>query len=72
MSWDMMQLWQPFLAMRAFLEADLKMQESTVNLVHRDKFKDMMQSRYEVQSVLLNPSPRVAAQVLLYVQGGFF
>jgi hypothetical protein len=43
-----------------------------VSLVQRDKVKAIIESRFKVQSVLLNPSTGVAVELLPYLQSGFF
>ena len=71
-SWDMIRMWEPYFAMQAHLEGDLSVQEPRVSLVQRDKVRDMIGSAYTINSVLLNVSTGMPAQVLPYLQGGFF
>jgi hypothetical protein len=40
--------------------------------VQRDKVRDMIGSAYTIKSVSLNVSTEMPAQVLPYLQGGFF
>jgi hypothetical protein len=62
--------WQPYLAMNAFLEGDLLIIGSSISLVHRDKVTEIIGSDYMIRSVEVNPSRGVAAQVQLYLQSG--
>lgn len=72
---DFIQTWQPYLAMKAFLEGILstsKSPESSVSLVQRDNIRDMIGPHYKIQSAVVNPSTGVAAEVHPYLQSGFF
>jgi len=65
-----METWQPYLAMRAFLEGDLSMIGSSICLVHRAEVMEIAGSDYIIQSVTVNPRPETAAEVQLYLQSG--
>ena len=65
-------MWQPYLAMCAYLNGDLSVKQPEVPLVQRDKIKDMIGSKYTIQSVSLNVGEGVPAQVHPYLQSGFF
>jgi hypothetical protein len=49
--------WQPYLAINAFLEGDLSIIGSSISLVHRDKVTEIIGSDYIIRSVEVNPSP---------------
>lgn len=68
---NMMELWQPYLAMRAFLEGDLSLVGSSISLVHYEDVKKSAGSDCVIQSVEVNPSSGAAAQTQSYLQGGF-
>jgi hypothetical protein len=63
--------WQPYLAMRAFLEGDLSMPGSSISLVHREKVVEFIGSKYIGRSMVVNPSSGAAAEHYLYLQSGF-
>ena len=65
-----MEMWQPYLAMSAFLEGDLSMIGSSISLVRRAKVIEIAGSDCMIQSVVVNPSPGAAAQVQPYLQSG--
>ena len=65
-----MEMWQPYLAMRAFLEGDLSILGSSIGLVHHERVTEIIGSDYIIQSVVVNPSPEAAAQVQPYLQSG--
>jgi hypothetical protein len=65
-------MWQPYFAINAYLEGDLSVQKPRVSLVQRDKVRDMIGSAYTIKSVSLNVSTEMLAQVLPYLQRGFF
>jgi hypothetical protein len=65
-----METWQPYLAMSAFLEGDLSMIGLLICLVHRTEIMNIAGPNYKIQSVVVNPSPGVAAQVQQYLQSG--
>jgi hypothetical protein len=65
-------IWQPFLAMKAFLEGELSEPTTKVRLVQRNKVTDKLGSNYMVQSVLLDQSTGQVVQVHPYLQSGFF
>ncbi|KAH9217256.1 hypothetical protein DL95DRAFT_386762 [Leptodontidium sp. 2 PMI_412] len=56
--------------MRAFMGGDLSMVGSSISLVHRAEVIAISGSDYTIQSVVVNPSPEVAAQVQLFLQSG--
>jgi hypothetical protein len=47
-------MWQPFLAMNAFLGGELSVPTTKVKLVQHDEVRDRVGSDYIVQSVLLD------------------
>jgi hypothetical protein len=51
---SMIGTWQPFWAMKAFLEGELSEPTTKVKLVQRDEVRDKLGSNYMVQSVLLD------------------
>jgi len=53
-SYGIIRMWQPFLAINAFLEGELSVPTTKVKLVQRNKVRDMVGSDYIVQSVLLD------------------
>lgn len=57
--------------MSASLEGVLSISMPKVSLVTGDKIKDIIEARFKIQSVLLNPSTGVAAEVLPYLQSVF-
>jgi len=63
--------WKPYSAMNTFLGGRLFLPKK-LSLVHRDEVRDMAGSNYKIQSVKLNPSTEVAAQLDPYLQSGFF
>lgn len=65
-----MTTWQPYLAMKAFLEGDLSMLGSSIRLVHHERVAEIIGSDYMIQSVVVNPGPEAAAQVRPYLQSG--
>ena len=69
---SVMEMWQPYLAMRAFLEGDLSLLGSSISLVHCEVVRRTisLDSDYVIQSVEVNPSSGAAAQVHSYLQGG--
>ncbi|KAF8846474.1 hypothetical protein BDZ45DRAFT_459250 [Acephala macrosclerotiorum] len=71
-SCGMIQTWQPFSAMKAFLEGKLSVQTPKVKLVQRDEVRDMVGLDYMARSVLLDYSTGQAAEVHPYLQSGFF
>ena len=64
-------MWQPFLAMNAFLGGELSVPTTKVKLVQRDEVRNMVGSDYIVQSVLLDHKTG-RAEVHTYLQCGFF
>jgi hypothetical protein len=66
------EMWQPYLALCAFLEGDLSLLGSSINVVHCEDVKNVIGSSYVMQSVKVNPSSRVAAQVEPHLRSGFF
>jgi hypothetical protein len=71
-SHSIIRTWQPFLAMKAFLEGGLSEPTTKVKLVQRDEVRDKVRSKYMVQSVLLDHSTGRVVQVYPYLQSGFF
>jgi hypothetical protein len=67
-----METWQPYLAMRAFLEGDLSIIGSSISLVHHAEVIRVAGSDYKIQSVVVSPSSGAAAQAQSYLQSGFF
>jgi len=68
----MVRTWKPYSAMNTFLGGSLLLPKKKLSLVHRDEVRDMAGSNYKIQSVKLNPSTEVAAQLDPYLQSGFF
>jgi hypothetical protein len=46
-----METWQPYLAMNAFLEGDLSIIGLSISLVHRDKVMEIISSDYMIQEI---------------------
>jgi hypothetical protein len=67
----MIEIWQPYLAMRALLEGDLSLLGSPISLVHCEAFRKTVGADYMIQSVEANPNSG-AAHALPYLKGGFF
>ena len=67
----MVELWEPYLAMRAFLEGDLSLIGSLISLAQREDNREGVGSDYSIQSAKITPSPESAAEVLPYIQAGF-
>ena len=63
--------WQPYLALCAFLEGDLSLLGSAISVVHYDDVKSAIGSAYIIRSVEINPSAEVAAELEPYLKGGF-
>ena len=53
-SCGIIQTWEPFSVIKAFLGGELSIPTTKVKLVQRDKVKDIVESDYMVQSVLLD------------------
>jgi hypothetical protein len=70
-SYNIIRMWQPFLAMKAFLGGELSMSPTAVNLVQHDEVRDMVRSNYVVQSMLLDDKTG-RAEVHPYLHTGFF
>jgi hypothetical protein len=68
---NMIEIWQPYLAMRAFLEGDLSLLGSSISLVHSEAIRKIIGADYMIQSVKVNPSSGVAAHAHSYLKGGF-
>lgn len=64
--------WQPYLALRAFLEGDLSLLGSLISVVHCADVKNAVGSSYKMQSVKVNPSVGVAAERKPYLKAGYF
>jgi len=64
--------WQPYLALRAFLEGDLSLLGTLISVVHCADVKNAVGSSYKMQSVKVNPSEGVAAERKPYLKAGFF
>jgi len=64
-------MWQPYLALRAFLDGDLSLLGSLISLVHCEDVKHAVGSSYVMQSVQVNPSAEAAAEIKPYLKGGF-
>ena len=64
-SWDMMWMWQPYSAMNAFPERESAYTNAEASLVQRNKIKDIIEPRFAVQSMLLNP--RTGVDLVLFV-----
>jgi hypothetical protein len=71
-SYSIIQIWQPFLAIKAFLEGELSEPIIKVKLVQCNKVRDKLGSNYIVQSMLLDYSTGRVVQVYPYLQSGFF
>lgn len=67
-----MEIWQPYLAMCAFLEGDLSLPGSLISLVHCEDVRKAVGSDYVVQNVEINPSSGIAARVQPYLLSGVF
>jgi hypothetical protein len=53
-----MEMWQPYLAMSAFLEGHLSMIGSSINLAHREKVREITGSDYLLDSMVgMSPNP---------------
>jgi hypothetical protein len=63
--------WQPYLALRAFLEGDLSLLGLLISVVHCADVKNTVGSSYVMQSVKVNPSAEAAAEREPYLKGGF-
>ena len=70
-SWNIIRFWQPYVAMVAYLR-DMSIEKPKVNLVRRDQVKDLIESKYSIQSVILSESSGKPVRVLPYLRGGFF
>ena len=55
----------------AYLEGYLLLVGWPVYLVHREDVRNIIGSKYVIQSVEVNASSGAAAQVYAYLQGGF-
>lgn len=71
LSRSLIETWQPYLAMRAFLEGDLSLLGSSISLVHSEDVRKMIGADYVIQSVGVNPSSGAAAHAHSYLKGGF-
>ena len=71
-SHNIIRMWQPFLAMKAFLEGGLSEPTTKVKLEQRDEVRDKLGSNYMVQSVLLDHNTGQIIQIHPYLQSGFF
>jgi hypothetical protein len=69
---SMIEAWQPYLAMRAFLEGDLSLLGSSISLVHYEAVRKLIDADYVIQSAEVNPSSGAAAHAHPYLKGGFF
>jgi hypothetical protein len=70
-SYGIIRMWQPFLAMNAFLGVELSVLTTKVKLVQYDEVRDMVGSGYIVQSVLLDHKTG-RPEVQKYLHTGFF
>lgn len=68
----MIETWQPYLAMRAFLEGDLSLLGSSISLVHSEAIRKLIDADYVIQGAEVNPSSGAAAHAHPYLKGGFF
>lgn len=66
------EMWQPYLALNAFLEGDLSLLGSSISVVHCEDVKNAVGSSYIMRSVKVNPNSGAAAQVEPHLRGGFF
>jgi hypothetical protein len=71
-SHHIIRMWEPYNSMKSFLHGQLSLPERKVSLVQRDRVRDAIESNYTVRSVILNPDTETAAEVLPYLQSGFF
>jgi hypothetical protein len=71
MSRSFVETWQPYLALRAYLEGDLSLLGSLISVVHCADVKNAVGSFYVMQSVKVNPSTGAAAEREPYLKGGF-
>jgi len=62
--------WQPYLALRAFLDGGLSLVGSLISVVHCEDVNNAVGSSYVIRSVKLNPSS--GAEVEPHLRGGFF
>jgi hypothetical protein len=60
------EIWQLYLAIRAFLERDLSIGLS-ITLVYRIRVIEIIDSGNMIQSMELNPSPEATVYILLYL-----
>ena len=67
----MIEIWQPYLAMGAFLEGELSLLGSSIRLVQCEAIRRTIGSDYVIQSVEVNTSSGATAHVHSYVKGGF-
>jgi hypothetical protein len=68
---EILEIWEPFLAVKAFLEGWLSMIGSPIRLVHRDKIVKFMGSRYIGRSVTVNTSQGPALDLQPHLRTGF-
>jgi hypothetical protein len=64
-------MWQPYLALRAFLEGDVSLLGSLISVVHCADVIDVVGSSCVMQSVKSNPSAEAAAEIVPYLKVGF-
>lgn len=65
-------MWRPYLALCAFLDGDLSLLGSLISVVHCEDVKNAVGSSCVMQSVKVNPSPGVAAQLEPHLRGRLF
>jgi hypothetical protein len=63
--------WQPYLALRAFLDGDLSLLGSLISVVNCEDLKHAIGSSYMMRSVKVNSSADPAAEILPYLKSGF-
>jgi hypothetical protein len=66
---NLIDIWQPFLAMRAFLEADLSIFGSSISVVDHAEVIRIASSDYKIQSVVVSGAKVVVQQ---FLKSGFF
>ncbi|KAH9203556.1 hypothetical protein DL95DRAFT_399233 [Leptodontidium sp. 2 PMI_412] len=70
-SGKLIETWQPYLAMCAFLEGDLSLLGLSISMVHYEDIKNVMGADCVVRSVEINATPEAAVEVKPFLQSGF-
>jgi len=71
MAGTLIETWQPYLAMCAFLGGDLSLLGSSIRMVHYEDINNVMGAACVVRSVEINATPEAAAEVKPFLQSGF-